>query len=143
MAYNQKTLPSESDVREFIEQVEHPRKREDAWRLVELFTEETGEPPVMWGDSIIGFGQYHYQYPSGHEGRAPLAGFSPRKSAISLYFATGDDEGRQALLADFGKHKTGKACVYINKLEDVDEDVLRKLIVRSVVFLQDLYPDPS
>ena len=143
MAYNQKTLPNESDVRQFIEQVEHPRKREDAWRLVEVFAEETGEPPVMWGESIIGFGQYHYQYPSGHKGYAPLAGFSPRKSAISLYFATGDDEGRQLLLADFGKHKTGKACVYINKLEDVDEDVLRKLIVRSVSFLKDLYPDPS
>ena len=143
MAYNQKTLPSESDVRGFIEQVEHLRKREDAWRLVEVFAEETGEPPVMWGKSIIGFGQYHYKYPSGHEGHAPLVGFSPRKSAISLYFATGDDEGRQELLADFGKHKTGKACVYINKLADVDEHVLRKLIVRSVSFLKDLYPDPS
>lgn len=143
MAYNQKTLPNDSDISAFIEQVGQPEKREDAWRLVEIFSEETGEAPVMWGGSIIGFGQYHYKYPSGHEGHAPLVGFSPRKSAISLYFATGDDEGRQELLADFGKHKTGKACVYINKLADVDENVLRKLIVSSVTFLQELYPEES
>ena len=81
----------------------------------------------MWGPSIIGFGSYHYKYPTGHEGDAPLVGFSPRKAKISLYFATGDTE-REQLLEKFGKHTSGKACVYINKIDDIDVNILKDLI---------------
>ncbi|KEZ53357.1 MULTISPECIES: DUF1801 domain-containing protein [Metabacillus] len=139
MAYELKTKETDHSVVEFIEGVESPKKREDAYRLLDLFTETTGYEAKMWGPSIIGFGSYHYKYPTGHEGDAPLVGFSPRKAKISLYFATGDSE-REKLLKDFGKHTTGKACVYINKLADVDEDVLRQLIIQSVDFLNKTYP---
>lgn len=107
---------------------------------MDIFTETTGYEAKMWGPSIIGFGTYHYKYESGHEGDAPLVGFSPRKAKISLYFATGDSE-REDLLKDFGKHTTGKACVYINKVADIDVDVLKALIVQSVEFLKQTYPD--
>lgn len=93
----------------------------------------------MWGESVIGFGSDYYKYPSGHEGDAPLVGFSPRKVKINLYFATGDDN--EQLLEDFGKHTKGKACVYINKLADVNVEVLKKLINQSVNFLQMVYTD--
>ncbi|MNN63305.1 hypothetical protein D3C81_1786750 [compost metagenome] len=94
----------------------------------------------MWGPSIIGFGSYHYKYATGHEGDAPLVGFSPRKAKISLYFATGDRE-REALLNDLGKHTAGKACVYINKVVDINVDVLKALITQSVQFLRETYPN--
>lgn len=94
----------------------------------------------MWGKSIVGFGAYHYKYESGHEGDAPLVGFSPRKAKINLYFVTGDTE-REELLRGFGKHTTGKACVYINKLADIDVDVLKALINQSVMFLKKTYPE--
>ncbi|WP_430786465.1 DUF1801 domain-containing protein [Virgibacillus flavescens] len=138
--YEQKTKETDASVIEFIESVEKPKKREDAYRLLDIFTEATGHAAKMWGPSIIGFGSYHYKYESGHEGDAPLVGFSPRKAKISLYFATGDTK-RELLLKDFGKHTTGKACVYINKVEDIDVDVLMKLIKESVIFLQETYPD--
>ncbi|MEC0368605.1 DUF1801 domain-containing protein [Paenibacillus chibensis] len=124
---------------EFIEEVDSPKKREDAYQLLDIFTETTGYPAKMWGPSIIGFGSYHYKYESGHEGDAPLVGFSPRKAKISLYFATGDTE-REAFLQDFGKHTAGKACIYINKVADIRVDVLQKLITQSVTFLQNKYP---
>ena len=133
--YEQKTKETDASVIEFIEQVDSPKKREDAYRLLDLFTEATGCEAKMWGPSIIGFGAYHYVYKTGHEGDAPLAGFSPRKAKISLYFAPGDTE-REALLAKFGKHTSGKACIYINKVDDIDMDVLKELIRQSVVFLQ-------
>lgn len=136
--YKLKTKETDQSVIEFIEQIEHPKKREDAYKLLDLFSETSGYTAKMWGPSIIGFGRYHYRYESGHEGDAPLVGFSPRKAKISLYFATGDTE-RDKLLEVFGKHTTGKACVYINKLADVDEDVLRKLITQSIEFLQEQY----
>ncbi|WP_068985531.1 DUF1801 domain-containing protein [Lysinibacillus xylanilyticus] len=137
--YELKTKETDDSVIEFIENVDHPKKREDAYRLVDIFTEVTGHEAKMWGPSIIGFGGYHYKYESGHEGDAPLVGFSPRKAKISLYFAPGDNE-RDQLLQEFGKHTTGKACVYINKLADVDEEVLKSLIKQSVSFLQKTYP---
>ncbi|MGM8211246.1 DUF1801 domain-containing protein [Virgibacillus sp. W0430] len=137
--YELKTKQNDNDVIEFIEAVEHPRKREDAYKLLDIFTETTGYEAKMWGSSIIGFGSYHYTYASGHEGDAPLVGFSPRKAKISLYFAVGDTN-REALLRNFGKHTTGKACVYINKVADIDVDVLRKLIEQSIDFLTQLYP---
>lgn len=140
--YEQKTKPTDHSVIEFIEQVESEKKKEDAYRLLDIFTEASGYEPTMWGPSIIGFGSYHYKYPTGHEGDAPLVGFSPRKAKTSLYFATGDTE-RDELLQQFGKHTAGKACVYINKVADIDVEVLKKLIVQSITFLQKTYPDQN
>ena len=138
--YELKTKETDNSVIEFIETVESPKKREDAYKLLDIFTETTGYEAKMWGPSIIGFGSYHYKYKSGHEGDAPLVGFSPRKAKISLYFAPGDKK-REELLKSFGKHTTGKACVYINKVADIDVDILKALINRSVTFLKETYPD--
>ncbi|MDW0115984.1 DUF1801 domain-containing protein [Sporosarcina thermotolerans] len=138
--YEQKTKETDASVIEFIEAVESPKKREDAYRLLDIFTETTGFDAKMWGPTIIGFGSYHYVYKTGHEGDAPLVGFSPRKAKTSLYFATGDTE-RDELLKQFGKHTSGKSCVYINKVDDIDIEVLRDLIVQSVTFLRKNYPE--
>lgn len=137
--YELKTKETDVDVIEFIESVESEKKREEAYRLLAIFTETTGLPAKMWGPSIIGFGKYHYQYKSGHEGEAPLVGFSPRKAKHSLYFASG--EWREPLLKEFGKHKAGKACIYVNKLDDVHEDILKKLITVSIEQLRKIYPE--
>ncbi|TDL34232.1 DUF1801 domain-containing protein [Jeotgalibacillus sp. S-D1] len=139
MAYEQKTKEHDGSVVEFIETVDHPKKKEDAYRLLDIFTETSGHEAKMWGPSMIGFGSYHYQYASGHEGDSFLVGYSPRKAKISLYFAPGDSE-REVLLKDFGKYTSGKACIYINKLDDVNIDVLKALIRQSVAFLQKTYP---
>ncbi|MBW7452547.1 DUF1801 domain-containing protein [Paenibacillus sepulcri] len=136
--YEQKTKETDNSVIEFIENVENLKKREDAYKLLDIFTETTGYPARMWGPSIIGFGSYHYKYDSGHEGDAPLVGFSPRKAKISLYFATGDTE-REALLQKLGKHTSGKACVYITKAADINHEVLKALINQSVKFLNETY----
>ena len=138
--YELKMKENDSSVIEFIENVESLKKREDAYKLLDVFTETSGYRAKMWGSSIIGFGAYHYKYASGHEGDAPLVGFSPRKAKISLYFATGATK-RQELLKDFGKHTSGKACVYINKVADIDVDVLKALIKQSVKFLKKTYPE--
>ncbi|WP_017753999.1 DUF1801 domain-containing protein [Calidifontibacillus oryziterrae] len=140
--YEQKTRENDSSVLEFIEKVENPKKRDDAYKLLEIFTETTGYPAKIWGTSIIGFGSYHYKYASGHEGDAPLVGFSPRKAKISLYFATCDPDGDE-LLSDFGKHTKGKGCVYINKVADINVDILKELITQSLKFLQQTYPNKS
>ncbi|MFF5398518.1 DUF1801 domain-containing protein [Peribacillus butanolivorans] len=138
--YQPKTKETDSSVIEFIENVDSPKKREDAYQLLDIFTETTGLIAKMWGPSIIGFGSYHYKYESGHEGDAPLVGFSPRKAKISLYFATGDTK-REELLKGFGKHTSGKSCVYINKIADIDLNVLKELINQSVKFLRETYPN--
>ena len=138
--YEQKTKETADNVIVFIEAVESPKKREVAYRLLDIFTETTGYEAKMWGPSIIGFGSYHYVYKTGHEGDAPLVGFSPRKAKISLYFAPGDTE-REELLAKFGKHTSGKACVYINKVDDIDIEVLQELIGQSIIFLKKTYPE--
>lgn len=138
--YEPKMKETDVSVIEFIEQIESPKKREDAYRLLDIYTVVTGYNAKMWGPSIIGFGAYHYVYKSGHEGDAPLAAFSPRKAKISLYFEPEYPE-REALLARFGKHTTGKACVYINKVDDIDIDILKELISKSVVFTQKQYPE--
>ena len=138
--YEVKTKETDADVIEFIEAVESQKKREDAYRLVDIFTETTGFEAKMWGPSIIGFGSYHYVYQSGHEGDAPLAGFSPRKAKISLYLSPDDNE-REMLLAKFGKHTSGKACVYINKVDDIDVEVLKQLIISSMELIRKTYPE--
>jgi hypothetical protein len=140
MAYELKTKETDHSVIEFIESVDHPKKREDAYKLLDLFSQTTGFEAKMWGPSIIGFGSYHYKYESGHEGDAPLVGFSPRKAKISLYFATGDTK-REELLKNLGKHTSGKACVYINKVADINEEVLKELIQQSITFLHATYPN--
>jgi len=138
--YELKTKETEDSVIAFIEELDSVKKREDAYKLLDIFTEVTDYNAKMWGPSIIGFGSYHYKYASGHEGDAPLVGFSPRKAKISLYFATGDDQ-REHILEKFGKHTSGKACVYINKVADIDIDVLKELIDQSVKFLKRTYPE--
>ena len=137
--YELKTKETDNSVIEFIEAVDHPKKREDGYRLLDIFTEVTGYEAKMWGPSIIGFGSYHYKYASGHEGDAPLVGFSPRKAKISLYLAQADPE-REAGLERLGKHTSGKSCVYVNKVEDIDVEVLKELIQQSVSYLQTVYP---
>ncbi|MCC3372451.1 DUF1801 domain-containing protein [Cohnella sp. REN36] len=122
--------------------MDNVNKREDAYRLLDLFTETTGYPAKMWGPSIVGFGSYHYKYESGHEGDAPLVGFSPRKARISLYFATGDPE-REALLQKFGKHQAGKGCVYINRLADIDVTCAPLRNVKRRSFFQSGSPSNS
>src|SRR5690625_6370613 len=114
-------------VTEFIESVDHEKKKADAYRLLEIFEEVTGFEAKMWGPSIVGFGKYHYKYASGHEGDAPLAGFSPRKAKISLYLDY-DCEERDKFLKDFGKHTKSKACIYVNKLAEINTDVLKAMI---------------
>ncbi|PAD22146.1 DUF1801 domain-containing protein [Terribacillus saccharophilus] len=140
MGYELKTKETDNSVLDFIEAVENPKKREDAYKLLDIFTEATGYEAKMWGTSIIGFGSYHYRYATGHEGDAPLVGYSPRKANISLYLAPGETN-REERLQKLGKHKTGKACVYINKTADIDENVLKQLIHDSVNFLREMYPE--
>jgi hypothetical protein len=126
MAEN-KTAPTDVPVEEFLASVEHPVRRQDGETVVELMREITGQEPVMWGPSIIGFGSYHYKYASGHEGDAAAVGFSPRKGNLALYGLTYAPESAP-LLERLGKHKTGAACLYVNKLADIDLDVLKELI---------------
>ncbi|MFO7169646.1 MAG: DUF1801 domain-containing protein [Chloroflexota bacterium] len=129
MAEN-KTRPTSASVDDFIAAIENPRRRADALAALEIYKEVTGLPPVMWGPSIIGFGSIHYVYESGREGDMPAAGFSPRKANMTFY--VGDDfEGAAELYARLGKHKRSVACLYINKLDDVDLDALREIIARQ------------
>lgn len=138
MAKN-KTTATEIDVTGFIQNVENEIKRKDSFQLVETFKAITGFEAKMWGPTIIGFGSYHYVYDSGHSGDAPLAGFSPRKDSIVLYFS--NFEKREALLEKLGKHKSGKACVYVKKLEDIDLKVLEEMIRESIKDIASQYPD--
>jgi hypothetical protein len=125
-----KTKPTKVSVTAFINTLTDPATRADAKALVKLMQSATGERPAMWGPSIIGFGSYHYTYDSGREGDIPVIGFSPRKAATVLYMA-GFNE-REALIAKLGKHTSGKGCLYIKKLADVDQKVLQTLIAKSV-----------
>ncbi|WPU95024.1 DUF1801 domain-containing protein [Mucilaginibacter sabulilitoris] len=138
MAKN-KTTETTASVADFLNSVTDETKRKDSFRLVEIMEEQTGFKAKMWGPAIVGFGSYHYKYDSGREGDAPLAGFSPRKAEISLYLYQ-DFEEKQKLLVNFGKHKTGKGCIYIKKLQDIDETVLRQLIASSVNYMNNKYP---
>ncbi len=125
------TRPTQLSVAAYIDSVADESRRADARELVGLMKSATGEEPKMWGPSIIGFGSRHYKYESGREGDAPLAGFSSRKAATVLYGLKGSD-GSDALLARLGKHTTGKGCLYIKKLADVDKKVLKALVAEAV-----------
>ena len=122
-----KTVATGASVEEFLAAVEHPVRREDGLRLLELMSGITGQPAEMWGPTIVGFGTYHYKYGTGREGDAPAVGFSPRKASLSLYGLTYGPEAAD-LLGRLGKHRTGAGCLYVNKLQDVDESVLAELI---------------
>jgi hypothetical protein len=130
MAEN-KTKPTKVSVAEFVGALTDQTRRADAKALVRLMQSASGEKPKMWGPSIIGFGSYHYRYDSGREGDMPLIGFSPRKAATVLYGVAGSSESNP-LLAKLGKHTTGKGCLYIKKLADVDVRVLEDMIVKSL-----------
>ena len=138
MAEN-KTKPTKVSVASFIDQLTDQTKRADAKALVKLMREVTGEPPRMWGPSIIGFGTCHYKYDSGREGDMPVAGFSPRKPATVIYIMTGA-RGSEALFAKLGRHTIGKSCLYIKKLADVDQAVLKTLVVKSIAEIRSRYP---
>ena len=126
-----KTKRNDRSVEAFLKRIRNEQKRRDAFTILDIMRKATKEEPKMWGSSIVGFGAYHYQYTSGREGDAPLIGFSPRKQNLVLYIMGSFDE-RDELLESLGKYKTGKACLYINKLDDVDLPTLRKLIKQSV-----------
>ena len=125
-----KTKKSDDSVEAFLNSVEHELRRTDAFKVLELMKEVTGEEPRMWGSSIVGFGDYRYKYESGREGNWFLTGFSPRKKSLTLYIMAGFAEYDE-LMANLGKYKTGKSCLYINKIEDVDLPTLKKLVKKS------------
>jgi hypothetical protein len=138
MAKN-KTSETESSVADFINSVADETRRADSFRLVEIMAQQIGYPAKMWGPAIIGFGSCHYKYESGHEGDMPLAGFSPRKAAITLYLAQ-DPKTKEELLQKLGKHKGGKGCTYVQQLSDVNLDVLKEMIANAVAYTKTLYP---
>jgi hypothetical protein len=129
---SQKTLPSEESAEAFIAAVRGDARREDAQKLCGLLAHWTGEPPVMWGTSIVGFGSYQYRYDSGHEGTAPLVGFAPRKANLVVYLVGGVQDRYPELLGRLGPHKVGKGCLYLKRLDDVNVEVLRILVDRTV-----------
>jgi hypothetical protein len=137
-----KTKQNDKDVTAFLNDIEHDRKRKEAFQLLDIFKEVTGEPPKMWGSSIIGFGKYRYVYKSGREGDWMLTGFSPRKAKHSLYIMSGFSKFDE-LMEKLGKHKTGKSCLYVNKLEDIDIEVLKELIDSSVMHMKEKYEIPE
>ena len=130
-----KTKRNQGDVKAFLNSVENDKKRQDSFKILELMKQVTGKQPEMWGDSIIGFGSYHYTYASGREGDWFLTGFSPRKQNLTLYIMAGFD-GYDQLLRKLGKHSTGKSCLYIKKMDDIDADVLEELVKKSVEHME-------
>ncbi|MFX1281209.1 MAG: DUF1801 domain-containing protein [Promethearchaeota archaeon] len=133
-----KTRPNDKDVVEFLNQVKNTRRREDSFEVLKLMKEVTQEEPVMWGDSIVGFGTYHYKYASGREADWLQIGFSPRKQSLTIYIMDGFDKYLE-LLNKLGKHKTGKSCLYINKLDDVSMPVLKEIMIESVKYIKETW----
>jgi hypothetical protein len=132
--YEMKTKRNAVDPLKFIDKLKSETKRKDSHEIVAMMQDITGEPPKMWGPSIVGFGSYRYKYASGHEGEICVTGFSPRSGSLVVYLGPGIDNDK--LMAKLGKHKHGKGCLYINKLDDVDRKVLRKLVEYSVKALR-------
>ena len=129
-----KTQKNDASVEDFLNGVSDERKRNDSFAILDLMREVTGDEPAMWGTSIVGFGSYRYKYASGREGEWMVTGFSPRKQNLTLYIMSGFDN-YDSLLSELGKYKTGKSCLYINKLDDVDLATLRELIQQSVAHM--------
>ena len=136
MAEN-KTTPNDQDVEQFLNSVDDERKRKDSFTILELMKQVTGLEPRMWGSSIVGFGSYHYKYESGRQGDMILAGFSPRKQNLTLY-NMGGFERYDDLIKKLGKHTTGKGCLYIKRLDDVDLPTLKSLIEESFKHVKQL-----
>ncbi len=129
-----KTKKNDASVTAFLDTIENEKKRQDSYAILELMKEVTGSEPKMWGTRIIGFGQYHYKYASGRENDWMLTGFSPRKQNLTLYIMAGFDQYGE-LLGKLGKHSIGKSCLYIKKLEDIDQNVLREMVKQSIKHL--------
>lgn len=134
-----KTRPTSASVAEHLAKISDPGRRADCDALVAMMSRVTGEPPVLWGPSIVGFGRYRYRYASGHSGESCVTGFAPRKGDISVYLVAASP-GQEELLARLGKHKMGKACLYIKRLADVDPRVLERLVTESVAEVRRRYP---
>lgn len=139
MAEN-KTKVTDVSVEAFLQEVEDEKKREDCFTLMKLMEEVTGEPAKMWGTAIVGFGEYHYKYDSGREGDFMLVGFSPRKANLTLYIVAGFDE-YEPLLNKLGKFTTGKSCLYVKRLTDIDEGTLKEMVQRSVKHMRETNPN--
>jgi hypothetical protein len=139
MAKN-KTTETENSVTDYIAAIADEKRRNDCAAIIDLVTKQTGIKAKMWGPGIVGFGNYHYKYESGHEGDAPRAGLASRSNAITLYLGNAFDN-REELLAKFGKHKTGKSCVYIQKLEDISTDVLSTMFKNAIAHSLKQYPE--
>lgn len=133
-----KTKKNNASVEGFLNSVKDKQKREDSFAILKMMQEATGETPAMWGPGIVGFGNIHLKYPSGRELDWMKIGFSPRKQNLTLY-VLGNDAGQRALLQKLGKHKTGQSCLYINKLSDVDTNVLKKIIKAGGTCAEDYY----
>ena len=138
MAQN-KTKPTQVSVADFLAAVPNAQRREDAKQVCAMMERLSGDKPVMWGPSIVGFGSYHYKYDSGREGDAARIGFSPRSTSLVLYLVDGY-QGKEEQLARLGKHKTGASCLYVNKLADVDMAVLEEMIADSLAYMDSKYP---
>lgn len=133
-----KTKTNDSSVEDFIKLLDDDRRKADCFKLIDILSEITGEEAKMWGTSIIGFGNYHYKYPSGHEGEWAILGFSPRKKETSLYIYNQASDAED-LLPKLGKYKMGKACIYIKNLSDIDESILRQIAKKSLEFITKTY----
>jgi hypothetical protein len=130
-----KTKVNKANVDKFLKGVKDEQTRNDCYKILDVLQKATKAEPKMWGTSIVGFGNYHYKYASGREGDWFLAGFSPRKQNLTLYIMSGFDE-YDSLMKKLGKHATGKSCLYIKKLEDIDMKVLKELVAKSVKHMQ-------
>jgi len=134
-----KTVETKDSVADFVAAIRDEKRRKDCTAIIELISEHTRLEPKMWGTSIVGFGTYHYKYESGRVGDAPLAGIASRANAITLYLASNFEE-KEKLLSEFGKYKTGKGCIYIQKLEDIDTRILIKMVRHSIKNTKKEYP---
>jgi hypothetical protein len=134
-----KTKETDSSVQAYLDAIEDESRRQDCQAIIELMRRVTKEEPKLWGTSIVGFGSYHYKYESGHEGDSCLVGFASRKGDISLYISSAFDS-RESLLAELGKYKTGKACLYIKRLSDIKIPILEKLVLETVEERRRRYP---
>ena len=133
-----KTKPTKVSINRFLNDVDE-MQRKDSYAILDIMKKIIKEEPVMWGQSMIGFGKYHYKYESGREGSAPLVGMASRANAITLYLPLNFDK-REELLSRFGKHKTGKGCIYIQKLEDIDKGILSKMVKNSIEYRKKQHP---
>ena len=130
-----KTKETKASVAAFLNKISDEQRRKDCRTVLDLMQRATGEKPKMWGSSIVGFGRHKYRYASGHEGEWPIIAFSPRKNDLTLYIMPGFEDYAESLMAKLGKYKTGKVCLYIKRLDDVEIPVLKKLITKSVAMM--------